>query len=186
MGGEAVGIAGLLDEGAVDAAVRVITAQLLDRLGIPAGMHQAEAFGVDEQRQLVEPGEEVMPVARIVLELRQGFANQPFVTRVVLAGKLTAAARQCRRGPAEGIPFVVAHQAQRLAGLDHVVNQVQCLADVRATVEDVAEEQRHALRMTPDAPLTTIAEAGQQALEGTRTAMHVANQVVAARRVKQH
>ncbi|MNW01735.1 hypothetical protein D3C71_1974150 [compost metagenome] len=66
------------------------------------------------------------------------------------------------------------------------MNQVQCLADVRATVEDVAEEQNHALRMTPDAPLTTIAEAGQQALEGTRTAMHVANQVVAARRVKQH
>ncbi|MOA41125.1 hypothetical protein D3C78_1630610 [compost metagenome] len=79
---------------------------------------------------------------------------------------------------------MVAHQAQRLAGLDHVVHQVQGLADVRAAVENVAEEQRHALRMAPDPALAAIAEAGQQALEGPRAAMHVADQVVTARRIE--
>jgi hypothetical protein len=41
---------------------------------------------------------------------------------------------------------VVAHDAQRLAGLDHVVDDVQRLANPRATVDDVADEHRHARR----------------------------------------
>ncbi|MOA15165.1 hypothetical protein D3C78_1353090 [compost metagenome] len=101
MGSETARIAGLLHEGAVDAPVGMLRVQTRDQLGIPTGMHQAEAPGIKEQRQFVHPVEKVVPVPRVILELREGLADQPLIARIVLAGKLATTPRQSRRGPAE-------------------------------------------------------------------------------------
>ncbi|MNR68947.1 hypothetical protein D3C85_1938470 [compost metagenome] len=64
---------------------------------VPAGVDQAEAPGVEKQRQLVEPFEEVMPVPRMLLELGQGFVDQPTVARVVFTHELLARLGQAVR-----------------------------------------------------------------------------------------
>ncbi|MNQ92916.1 hypothetical protein D3C85_1083560 [compost metagenome] len=151
---EAGGIGRGLEEGLVDPSVRVHLAQRGNHFAVPAGMDHAEMAAVEEQRQFIEPAEEVAPVGRVVLELFQGFLDQPGMARRVLTDEVVAAARWRRGAPAEGVELVVAHDAAGLPGLDHGVHQVQRLADARAAVDDVAEEQRHALRVLPDvAPL---------------------------------
>ncbi|MNT53528.1 hypothetical protein D3C72_1906170 [compost metagenome] len=141
---------------------------------------------VEEQRQFIEPAEEVPPVGRVILELFQGFLDQPGMARRVLADELAPAARWRRGAPAEGVELVVAHDAAGLPGFDHGVHQVQCLADARAAIDDVAEEQRHALRVLPDVAPLAVPQAVQQALQGMRTAVDIADQVVAAARIEAH
>ncbi|MNJ68236.1 hypothetical protein D3C77_644660 [compost metagenome] len=77
----------------VDAPVRMLLAQRLDQARVPAGMYHAKASGIDEQRQLVEPAEKVVPVVGVVGELGQCLFDQPRMARVVLAHELLAAAR---------------------------------------------------------------------------------------------
>ena len=52
------------------------------------------------------------------------------------------------------------------------------------SVDDIAEEQRLPPRMAPDAAAQLVAEALQQAVEGVRAAVDVADQVVATARVE--
>ena len=144
-------------------------------------MHQAETPGIDEQRQLVEPAEEVVPVAGVLRELGQGFVDQPGVPRRVLADEGLATAGRCRGGPAEGVVLVVAHDAVGLAGLDHVMDDMQGLANTRAAVDDGAEEQGLALRMPPHAALALVAEGVEQPFQGVGTAVNIADQVETAR-----
>ncbi|MNJ82383.1 hypothetical protein D3C77_817460 [compost metagenome] len=56
-------------------------------------MHDAEAAGVDKQRQLIEPALEIVPVTGMVFELGQGFVQQARMARRVFADELLAAAR---------------------------------------------------------------------------------------------
>ena len=147
-------------------------------------MHHPETSGIDEQRQFIEPLLEVMPVRRMVFELGQGLVQQARMARGVFAHELLAAARQRRGDPAQGIEFVVAHDAQRLAGLDHVVDDVQRLANPRAAVDDVADEHRHARGMAPDASLLVITEPVEQVLKGQSATVHVTDQVVATRGIE--
>lgn len=79
---------------------------------------------------------------------------------------------------------MVAHDAQGLTGLDHVVNDVQRLANARATVDDVADEHGHARRMPPDPALLVITETVQQVFEGQGASVHVTNQVITARGIE--
>ncbi|MNE41094.1 hypothetical protein D3C80_1351460 [compost metagenome] len=168
----------------VDAAIGMMATQGLDQAGIPASVHQSETPGVEEQRQLVEPLEKVMPVGRVMGELGQGFVDQPGMPRGVLADKLLAAFRWSRGTPAQGIEFMVAHQATRLAGLDHVMHDVQGFANARAAVDDVAQEQCHALWVAPYAALTAITEHVQQVLKGMGATVHVTDQVVTSRGIE--
>ncbi|MOA56551.1 hypothetical protein D3C78_1805530 [compost metagenome] len=77
----------------IDAAIGEQRAQRLDQAGIPTGMHDAEAAGVDKQRQLIEPALEIVPVTGMVFELGQGFVQQARMARRVFADELLAAAR---------------------------------------------------------------------------------------------
>lgn len=170
----------------VDAPVRVLLAQGVDQPRIPAGMDNAKTPGVDEQRQFVEPLEKVMPVAWMLFELGQGFVDQPAVARGVLAHVVLAALGQRRGVPAQGVVLVVAHDAVGLAGLDHVMDDVQRFANPRATVDDVAKEHGLARRMPPDATLALVAEGVEQAFEGMCTAVHVTDQVETASGIEHH
>ena len=142
--GETARYGGGLQEVLVDAAVREGGAQRLDKTVVPARVHHAETPGVDKQRHVVEPAEEVVPVGRVVFELGQGLLDQAGVARVVLTHELLATARRGRRGPAQRIELVVTHDAQRLAGLGHIVDDMQRLTDAWATVDDIAQEHSHA------------------------------------------
>ncbi len=135
----------------VDTTVGEQATQRFDQARIPTGMHHPEPAGVDKQRQLVEPFEKVMPVAGMLLELGQGLVEQAGMARRVFAHVALTAARQCRCAPAQGVELVVAHDAQRLAGHDHVVDDVQRLANPRATVDDVPRNtaMRDGCRQTP-------------------------------------
>ena len=66
----------------------------------------------------------------------------------------------------------------RFTRLDHAMNQMQCLANTRTTVNNVAKKQRLALRVAPDASLHPIAHQLKQALQRMRTTVHIANDVV--------
>lgn len=77
----------------VDAAIGEQRAQRFDQSGIPASVDNTETSGVDKQRQLIEPALEIMPVARMVFELGQGFVQQARMARRVFADELLAAAR---------------------------------------------------------------------------------------------
>lgn len=184
--GEAAGLRRLLQEGFADPPVGELPAQGRDQLAVPAGMDHAEAPGIEEQRQLLEPAEEVAPVGVVALELLEGLLDQPGMPRRMLADVLAAAAGRRRGAPAERVEFVVAHDAQRLAGVDHRVHPVQGLADARAAVDDVAEEQRLAPRMAPDAALQAVAEQVEEAVQGMRAAVDIADQVVATSGVELH
>ncbi|MNM89154.1 hypothetical protein D3C81_1013830 [compost metagenome] len=183
-GGKAAAHRRSLDEVFIDASVGVLLAQWLDQPWVPAGVHQAEAPGIDEQRQLVEPLDEVVPVTGVVGELGQGFVDQPGMAWRVLAHIGLATAGQCRGDPAQGVVFVVAHDAERLAGLDHVVDDVQRLANAWPAVDDVAKEQRLAPRVAPHAGHTLVTEGVEQAFKGQRTAMHVTDDVETSRRIE--
>ena len=115
-----------------------------------------------------------------------GFLQQDGVAAHVFTDEQPAAAGRRRGSPAQRAELVVAHDAQRLPGLDHVAHDVQRFADVRATVDDVAKEQRHALRMSPHAVLQAIAEAFEQLLKGFGAAVDIADDVVAARGIELH
>ncbi|MOA08310.1 hypothetical protein D3C78_1280650 [compost metagenome] len=182
--GEAAGLRRRLDESLVDAAVRELPAQDLDQIAVPAGMHHAEAAGIEEQRQRLEPAEEIAPVGGVAFELLQRLVDQPLVAGRVLAHVGPPAAGRRRRRPAQRIELVVAHDAQRLARGDHGVHPVQRLADARAAIDDVAEEQRLPPRMPPDVAPQAIAEGFQQTVQRMRTTVHIADQVIAAGRVQ--
>ncbi|MNG05220.1 hypothetical protein D3C84_883980 [compost metagenome] len=79
---------------------------------------------------------------------------------------------------------MIAHDAAGLAGIDHVVDDVQRLANPRATVDDVADEHRHARSMPPDATLFVITESVEQVLQGQGATVHVTDQVVATRGIE--
>lgn len=168
----------------IDAAVGEQRPQWVDQAGIPTGMHHPESPGIDEQRHFVKPLQEVVPVGRMVLELGQGFMQQSRVARGVFAHELLAAARQRRRAPAQGVELVITHDAQRLAGFDHVMDNMQGLANARAAVDDIAHEHRHARRVPPDATLLLITEPVEQVLKGQSATVHVTDQVVATRGIK--
>ncbi|MNN43127.1 hypothetical protein D3C81_1573490 [compost metagenome] len=127
-----------------------------------------------------------MPVARMLFELGQGLVDQPPVARSVLAHVVLAALGQGRSVPAQGVVLVVAHDAVGLASIDHVMDDVQRFANPRATVDDVAQKQRLARRMTPDAALALVAKGVEQAFEGVCTAVHVTDQVETASGIEHH
>jgi hypothetical protein len=168
----------------IDAAIGKLRTQRFDQAGVPTGMHHAETPGVDKQRQLIEPALEIVPVAGMVFKLGQGFVQQTRMARRVFADELLAAARWRRGAPAQRVEFVVAHDAQGLPGLDHVVDDVQRLANARATVDDVADEHGHARWMPPDPALLVITEAVKQVFEGQGASVHVTNQVITARGIE--
>ena len=105
------------------------------------------------------------------------------MARGVLTHMLLATARRSRGAPAQRVEFMVAHQAQRLTGPDHVIHNMQRLANARAAVNDVTEKHRHPLRVSPDTGEFAIAQTFQQVLKGMSTAMHVTDQIVTARRI---
>ena len=73
-----------------------------------------------------------------------------------------------------------------LAVVDHRMHQVQCLADVRPTVDDVAEKDHLPARMTPDTALQAIAQLIQQPRQRMATAVDIADQVVATLGIQLH
>ncbi len=79
---------------------------------------------------------------------------------------------------------MIAHDAVRLPGGDHVVNDVQGLADTRAAVHDIAQEQRLPPRVAPDAGNALVTEGIEQALKGQGTAVNVTDDVETARRIQ--
>lgn len=168
----------------IDASVGVLPAQRLDQPRVPAGVHQTEAPCIDEQRQLVEPVDEIVPIAGVLGKLGQGFVDQPGMPRCVFADIGLAAARQRRGDPAQGIVFVVAHDAERLAGFDHVVDDVQRLTNAWPAVDDVAKEQRLTSRVAPHASHPLVSEGVEQAFKGQCTAVHVADDVKTSRRIE--
>ncbi len=182
--GEAAGHCRGLDKMLVDTAGAMQAAQRIDQSRIPAGMHHPEATGVHVQRQLIEPVDELAPFIQVALELRQGFADQPGMARGVLTHELMTAFRQGWRHPAQRVELMVAHDAQGMTGLNHIADDMQRLANTRATVNDVAEENRNTLRVTPDASLQTVAEKLQQVLQGMGAPVHVTDQIVATRRIE--
>ena len=147
-------------------------------------MHHAKAPGVDKQRHVVEPLHELAPFGGIVLELLEGFVDQPGMARRVLAHKLLATAGRRWRTPAQRVEFMVAHQAQGLTAAHHVVDNMQRLTNTRAAVNDVTQKHRHPLRVSPDTGEFAIAQTLQQVLKGMSTAMHVTDQIVTARRIE--
>ena len=108
------------------------------------------------------------------------------VARRVFAHKLAAAIRGRRRIPAQRVELVIAHDAERLTGVHHAMYQMQRLANAWPAINDVAEEQRHAPRMPPDASLHAVTEGVEQAFKGVRTTVHITNQVIATSRIKLH
>jgi hypothetical protein len=184
VGGETVTDRRRLDKSLVNAASRVLRAQRIDNPAVPAGVHRAEPSGIQEQRHLVEPIEEIFPVMGMLLELAQGLANQAQVARGVLAHESLAAGGRRRGDPAQRIEFVVAHDALRLTCADHVVYQVQGLANVRAAVDEVAQEQGQARGVAPHATLLSIAQGVEQILKCMGAPVHVADQIVTSRRIK--
>ena len=55
-----------------------------------------------------------------------------------------------------------------------------------STIDQIAEKNRHAPRMTPDTVLAPITEGIEQAFEGQCTTMNIANQVIATRGIEVH
>src|SRR5690606_17558591 len=123
--------------------------------------------------------EKLVPLGGMALELFQGRLNLPPVALGMLTDELPPAARRCRGEPAQGIEFVVTHDAAGSARLDHVPHQQQRLADARPTVDDIAEKQRLTARVTPDTTEARIAHLLQQNLKRTGTTMHITNDVKA-------
>ena len=64
---------------------------------------------------------------------------------------------------------MVAHDAERLPGHDHVADNVQRLANARAAVDDVAQKQGNTLRVAPDAGHNAITKGVEQVLKGLGT-----------------
>src|SRR5207253_9868318 len=119
----------------------------------------------DKQRHLVEQLEEVMPVRRVLSELGQGFVDQPSMARRMFAHVLLAASRRSRRTPAQSVELMVTHDAQRLAGFAHVVDDMQCFPDPRATVDDIVKEYRHSRGMAPDIAQSLVPELVEQMIK---------------------
>ena len=182
--GKAVGHRRRLDKTLVDTTVRTLLAQRLDQVGVPTGVNQAETPGIEEQRQLIEPTEEIVPVTRMLGELGECCVNQVGMTWGVFAHIGLATARQGRRAPAQRAEFVVAHDATGLTGLDHVMNKVQRLADPWPTVNDVAQKQCLTLRMPPDTSQASVAKGFQQVFKGLGAPMYITDQIVTARGIE--
>lgn len=64
------------------------------------------------------------------------------------------------------------------------MHNMQRLANAWATVDDIAEEHRHARRMAPGAALLVVTQLVEQVLKGMSATVHVTNQVVATRGIK--
>ena len=82
-----------------------------------------------------------------------------------VAAKMFAWGIGIGRVEGEGIEFVVAYHRERHAGLYHRAGDVQPLGDLRAPVDEVAEEDRGAVRVTVDAGPLLVTEVLQQPTE---------------------
>ncbi len=182
--GKAAGHCRRLYKMPVDAAGAMQAAQRVDQGCVPAGVHHPETSGINIQRQLIEPVDELVPFIRIRLELRQCFADQTGMARGVLAHKQVTALGQRRCHPAQRIELMVAHDAVRLPGLNHVAHDVQRFANTWPSVDDVAEENRDALRVAPHASPQTVAQQFQQVLKDMGAPVHVTDQIIATRRIE--
>jgi hypothetical protein len=73
---------------------------------------------------------------------------------------------------------VVAKDRESRAGLEHRAHQDQRLADARAAIEEIADEDRHPLGMAPGAQALCVAEPAEESGELVGVAVDVADQVV--------
>ena len=164
----------------VDAGTPLGPLEFFDQVSVPAGVHHPETVFLDEQRNGVEPLQELVPFVRVIVELFQGFPNKPVVPGVVLAQPLFPAARPGPGAVAQGIVLVVAHHDAGRAVLHHVPHQVQSLPDARSPVDDVADEDGLALGVLVHAVAFAIAHLLQQPDQGVGAAVDVADDVVTA------
>ena len=79
-----------------------------------------------------------------------------------------------------GVVFVIAQYQAGGSGIHHPSHQMHGGANLAATVNDVPDKHRLALRMMPAPRTLAVAEFFQQQAQGIRATVHVANDVVTA------
>jgi hypothetical protein len=78
----------------------------------------------------------------------------------------------------QGVEFVVAHDRESSARLDHRPDDLERLVDLGAAVDEVAEENGLAVGVPVNAVLPRVAERLQELLESVSVAVDVADQVM--------
>ena len=80
--------------------------------------------------------------------------------------------------PADGVEFMVAHETFGRACFTHVAYDGQRFQNLRTTVYVVAEEDGHAVGVSPRASAFFIAQTGKQGLQFVCTAVYIAYYIV--------
>ena len=158
-----------------------ITAQLgdddLHRRFVPAGMHHPQLVEIKPEWQRPEP-------FQIVLLLGIGQLVQECLVLMVIPGvvgpQVLTAAGGMLDGVREGIEFVVTHDNQSGAGVDHRLDQLQRPQLFGSAVDEIADEDGCAFGMCVGAGLgvDAVVEAFQPFFQKCCHAVDVADDVV--------
>jgi hypothetical protein len=97
---------------------------------------------------------------------------------LVVRPEVFARAVGISRVESESIQFVVAHDCKGRPRVDHRPNELQRLANLWSTVDEVAEEDRLSLGMAIDAHSAGVTELLQEPLGGVSVAADVTDEVV--------
>jgi hypothetical protein len=136
-----------------------------------------QAVEIEPERKGAEP-----------VEVRGQFAGRNLPHRLgvlmrvllVMGAEVFARAAGIGRMECQGIEFMVAHDGLGCAGLHHRPDDLQRLANLGSTVDEVAEEDRLAVGVPIDALLAGVPELLEQPFEGGSVAVDVTDEVVHA------
>src|SRR5690554_1647586 len=107
---------------------------------IPTGVHYPEFVFLNEQRQFVEPVEEVVPFMGVAIKLLKGFPDQPVMAFIVIAKVGSSTARACQGAISQRVVFVITHHNSGGPLVDHVPDQMQGLPDTGPPINNIADE----------------------------------------------
>lgn len=171
-----IGDAGGGEEGVGDAAVFLeAVGDGADGEGIPAGVNEAKFSEVEPEGEGAEPveggtefvGGKLVEGGGVLSAIFVGVWSEEFAGVSGIGG-----------GVGEGVEFVVAHDGECGACVDHAADDLESFADEGAAIDEVAEEEDFALGVRIGRTAASIAEFFEESGEFVRMPVDVADDVV--------
>src|ERR1700676_1488348 len=143
---------------------------------MPARMHHAQPREIQPQRQRLKPIRDLL-LPRCSFDDIQERLMLLAIPRLVMIPQELARVLGIRSHPRDGVKLMIAQNALRRTRFNHRSNQVNGLHLLGSAIDEIADEDRGAVRMTPSAGGFGIAELQKECDQFIELAVDIADDV---------